>query len=845
MFEILKRYKKTAVIFTIFVVYTTGMLVSYYSAQSRLQEDVLNEVRLQTEKQAEAISYFFSERRNDLADLAASPEVVNFFGNRDLGMSYEYGLGINVQTIETEFERLLAHKRLGTSQIYLALALIDSDDQFVAFTRPRASEALFREALRSSDSHDSSVSLSADNKRILFTSPIWAKNLYRGQLVAWSDPDVVSTLIAESGQNRLAPRVVTSVSLPELPEGITTEMSSALRKSVDDLLAPGSSSGQATASDNGGTIAVVRVAIGGSPFSLIAPITGKHAGERSMPLLFLIAAGLVPLVVLVLAVLDVSERKRTEEAREAARIEAERLARLRSEFLANMSHEIRTPLNGVLGLAQIGYRDNVGRPEVLETFARILDAGKLLLGIVNDVLDFSKIEAGKLAIERAPINLGRIIDGAAQMQSERASAKGLALRIDKAAGLPAGCLGDPIRLAQILTNLLSNAVKFTEKGQVTLSANLAGDRLEFRISDTGVGMTPEQLGRLFAPFEQADSSTTRRFGGTGLGLAITKRLVDLMSGTIRVESELGVGTTFEVSLPYAPLPENAEPVAAVPAPITAGPRLSGIRVLVAEDNEINRIVLEDMLSSEGANVTLVENGKQAVERVLHVGGEAFDLVLMDIQMPEMDGYEAARLILAQTPDLPVVAQTAHALSDEMDRCRAAGMVDQLTKPIDCERLVDIVRRNARHNSGKLPEPAAARPTPDAAGDSDLATLVDWTALRKRYEHKPEFLSNLLATAMSSLVATPENLRLALRAGDTDRTIFLAHSLKGVAGNLMANSLARKAREAELACRSRSAEANDIAASLADGADDLVREIGEHLVVKRPAETGDGVRPSIH
>ncbi len=845
MLEILKRYRKTVVIFSIFAVYTAGLLSSYYNAQSKLEDDVLNEVRLQTEKQAEATSYFFSERRNDLADLAASPEVVNFFANRDLGMSYEYGLGINVQTIEAKFERLLVQKRLGTSPIYLAFALIDSDDQVIAFTRPRSSEAVYREGLRSADSHDTAVSLNSDGKKIYFTAPIWAKNLYRGQVVAWANADVIGGLIAESGQNRLAPRVVTTASLPELAEGITTDISSPLRELLDDLATRGEPSGQAKASGNGGTIAVVRVAIAGSPFSLIAPITGKYAGERSMPLLFLIAAGVVPLVVLALGFLDIFERKRTEESREAARLEAERLARLRSEFLANMSHEIRTPLNGVLGLAQIGYRDNVGRPEVLETFARILDSGKLLLGIVNDVLDFSKIEAGKLIVEKAPVNLGRIIDEAAAMQSERASAKGIALRVDKAAGLPGSCLGDPIRLAQILTNLLANAVKFTEKGQVTLSANLAGDRLEFRISDAGIGMTQEQLARLFAPFEQADSSTTRKFGGTGLGLAITKRLVDMMAGTIRVESKLGVGTMFEVSLPYAPLPESAQLAAAAPTPITAGPRLSGIRILVAEDNEINRLVLEDMLSVEGADVTLVQNGKQAVDRVLRLGGQAYDLVLMDIQMPEMDGYEAARLILKQAPNLPIVAQTAHALSGEMDHCRAVGMVDQLTKPIDCEELVAIVRRNARHGAGESPEPAAMPPAAEMADDSPIATMVDWTALRKRYAYKPEFLDKLLATAMSSLVVTPENLRSALRGGDTDRAIFLAHSLKGVAGNLMANGLARKASEAELACRARSAEANDLAAGLADAAEDLLKEIGEHLVARRPIGTGDGARASMH
>jgi CheY-like chemotaxis protein len=233
-----------------------------------------------------------------------------------------------------------------------------------------------------------------------------------------------------------------------------------------------------------------------------------------------------------------------------------------------------------------------------------------------------------------------------------------------------------------------------------------------------------------------------------------------------------------------------------------------------------------MLSVEGAKVVMVENGKQAVDEILRSSGKAYDLVLMDIQMPEMDGYEATRQILMRAPDLPIVAQTAHAMSGEMDRCRAVGMVDQLTKPIDCERLVSIVRRNCR--------PAAASPLsskrPRSAESIDPgATLVDWPALQQRYAHKPEFLLRLLATAMSSLAATPGNLRSALRDGDTARTIFLAHSLKGAAGNLLAAGLAKKASDAELACRGRAADADDLTNDLADAAESLLKEITEYLV----------------
>jgi signal transduction histidine kinase/DNA-binding response OmpR family regulator len=827
--EILSRYKKTGVTFFIFVVYTAVLLSSYYDAQSKLQEDVLNEIRLETEKQASALSYFFSERRNDLSDVAASPEVGNFFANRDLGMSYEYGLGLNVQAIEAKFERLLALKRLGAAPIYRDFVLIDSDDQLIAPSRPGTVKSFFQESLLSADRTDTTVVFSTDRKSIYFAAPVWVKNIYRGQVMAWSNADVFDSLVAESRHDRLATRVVTTTSLPELGEGITSSLSPELRKSIKALF--GSEATVTAASGGSGNadpIAIVRVGIGNSPFSLVAPISGKHAGERSMPMLFLIAAGLVPLVVIALAFLDVYERKRSEELNQAARIEAERLARLRSEFVANMSHEIRTPLNGVLGLAQIGYRNNVGRPEVLNTFARIIESGRLLLGIVNDVLDFSKIEAGKLVLEKAPIDLGHLIDEISAMQSERATAKGIELHIDKSDSLPASCLSDPIRLSQILANLLTNAVKFTEKGQVTLWAGRADDQLRFTIADSGIGMNQEQLARLFAPFEQADSSTTRKFGGTGLGLAITKRLVDLMAGSIQVESKPGVGTTFEVRLPYAPVPEDATVTPLVPVPITGLPRLSHIRVLVAEDNEINRLILEDMLSVEGASLVLVENGRQAVDQVMHLGGRAFDLVLMDIQMPEMDGYEATRRILDMAPDLPIVAQTAHALSGEMERCRAAGMVDQLTKPIDCEKLVAIVRKHARHSSAASPVAAATPQQTGREAGAAVTTMVDWTALRNRYQRRPEFLQKLLATATSSLVSTPDNLRATLRSGDVDRTIFLAHSLKGVAGNLMATGLAKQASEAELACRARATGADALAASLADAADALLKEIGEHL-----------------
>jgi len=389
---------------------------------------------------------------------------------------------------------------------------------------------------------------------------------------------------------------------------------------------------------------------------------------------------------------DVSEQRTAAQARERALLAAENLARIRSEFLANMSHEIRTPLNGVLGFAQIGHRYYQDSEKARNAFEKILSSGKILLGVINEILDFSKIEEGKLTIERTEVTLRKVIGQAVDLVRDRARAKHLDLRVELADDLPVACVGDPLRIGQVLLNLLANAVKFTEVGSVVLSASRQGERLVFRVVDTGIGMNAAQLDQLFNPFQQADGSTTRRFGGTGLGLAISKRILDLMAGDIRVESRPGAGSLFEVTLPY----ERSESVAgSLPSsPGVAVTRverpLVGIAILVAEDDVINRSVIEENLVEDGAEVTMVVNGREAVERVRKDGGAAYDVVLMDIQMPEMDGYEATRRILELAPGLPIIGQTAHAFGAELERCFAVGMVGHVAKPIDPEILARVV-----------------------------------------------------------------------------------------------------------------------------------------------------------
>jgi signal transduction histidine kinase len=398
---------------------------------------------------------------------------------------------------------------------------------------------------------------------------------------------------------------------------------------------------------------------------------------------------------LVVVVRDITDRRYLEDARDAALREAKRLAAVKSDFLANMSHEIRTPLNGVLGMAHVGYRHSDGRHHARDTFAKILKSGKLLLGIVNDILDFSKIEAGMLKIESIPMRLVDVLGGSLDIVRDAARDKRLSLKIKKSPTLPTACQSDPLRVQQVLTNLLANAVKFTEQGSVTLEASCEGDDLVFRVSDTGIGMSKEHLDHLFVPFEQGDRSMTRRFGGTGLGLAISHRIVSLMRGGIQVQSDLGQGTRFEIRLPYIPATFLPPVVESTPgtARFPAGQRLAGLSILVAEDNEINQVVIEDNLLAEGASVVMVGDGQAAVDQVRENGPDAFDLVLMDIQMPVMNGYEATRLILEMDANLPVVGQTAHAFEEAKEECLECGMVDHITKPIDPDRLIETVLRN--------------------------------------------------------------------------------------------------------------------------------------------------------
>ena len=505
---------------------------------------------------------------------------------------------------------------------------------------------------------------------------------------------------------------------------------------------------------------------------------------------------------------DITERKRLEDSlresvaerirletlqiqgelkeAELARRHAEETTRAKSMFLANMSHEIRTPMNAIIGMAHLALRTGLDARQ-REYLEKIHGAALSLLGIINDILDFSKIEAGRLDVEHTPFSLDDVFGNLAAVTAADAHRKNIGYRIQCPPEVPRALVGDPLRLGQVLINLVNNAVKFTERGEVRvacacLQSEAGRVRLQFIVHDTGIGMTEAQMQRLFQAFSQADESTTRRYGGTGLGLSIAKRLVELMGGEISVDSRPGIGTAIRFTA-WFELGAQAVPAPALPAylhDIAPVQRFTGLTVLLVEDNEINQQIGAEMLRAADIEVDIAANGAVALA-MLEAAPQRYGMVFMDLQMPDMDGYEATCRIRADArfSGLPVVAMTAHAMVEERERCFAAGMNDHLAKPVDPARLYRTVARWCpRHMADEArdgPAPAADAAWPGIAG-------LDVQDGMRRALGDRDFYREMLERFRECHRGTVDEIRAAL---EQDRRLAgrLTHSLRGAAALL--------------------------------------------------------------
>jgi signal transduction histidine kinase/ActR/RegA family two-component response regulator len=728
-----------SILLTGFIAFLVG---KNYLAQSALQKSTLKNFQQDLEKRATAVSYFYSERKNDLKNLAASREITMFFENQALGMSMEYGLRASLMQIQKCFAKFLVGRKLGSDPIYHRLVFLDREGKCLVDSNiPNGRQPFERNWDQYLGLVCSEPAIVVEYRggmtQVMISLRYCFQNSFKGQIIAYLVPETVQKHLIQGKWE--SPDITFNVFYKQ--DNFYLNLDPDAKKDFlykNFLLLDiksmniGEPKNFTVVRENGVKVKMmaIYVPIQETPFFLLGLWPESKIDNYMSPWQLLATLGLLSFLVLGgLAVIwrtntnnvilqvkleetssrkqeleeknqqllsEVAQRQQAEEELIRAKEKAEEASRAKSQFLANMSHEIRTPIHGVLGNIELLLYTSLLDAQL--HYAKNVEAsGKVLLKIVEDILELSKIEDGLVKLEKNPLDLSQVLHECLGLLHDKALAKGLTLTREISQDVPRRVNGDSCRLQQVLINLIDNAIKFTDTGGIQINVKLKEDlgdaaRVLVEVIDSGVGIAPEARSRIFESFHQVDGSMSRRYGGAGLGLAIVKQLVEAMGGKIEVTSKPGNGTTFSLDLLLDIASDFSQ--VAPPEPDLGKATFSG-HVLLVEDNVVNQEVALGMLTHFGCRVDVAANGQEALEATAR---QPYDLILMDCQMPEVDGYQATKVIREkENGDIsksrtPIVALTAHAMEGDLENCLAAGMDGYISKPFTKQQLQQLLAK---------------------------------------------------------------------------------------------------------------------------------------------------------